>query len=94
MRMGLHNRKDYIMLQRDYFIDETNNGWVNGVPAGIANKQMNDYIMQQQINQLLQQQGYQKPNNIFQALQMMFNNGRLRQPQQPRQQYFPNAMGF
>ena len=50
--------------------------------------------MQQQINQLLQQQGYQKPNNIFQALQMMFNNGRLRQPQQPRQQYFPNAMGF
>ena len=94
MRLGLFNREDSVMLERDYFIDDTNNGWINGVPARVANTQMNDLMREQELSRILQQQGYQQPKNILEALQMMFNSGRLRQPQRLTRQNFPYAMGF
>lgn len=94
MCLGLRSGENSIMLERDYFIDETNNGMVNGVPANIANTQANNLFNQMAINQLLQQQGYQEPRNMWEALQMMFNNGRLPQARQPRKQIFPYALGY
>ena len=94
MRLGLYNGKDNLMLEQDYFIDETNNGWVNGVPARVANTQMNDLVRQMEIERELQRQGYKEPRNMMEALYMMFNSGRQMPQRKQRRQYFPYAMGF
>lgn len=82
------------MLERDYFIDETNNGWVNGVPASVANTQANNLFNQMAMQQLLQQQGYRDPKNFMEAVYMLFNNGRAPQPRQQRRPIFPYALGY
>ena len=82
------------MLQRDYFIDETQNGYVNGVPAGIANQQANNLFDQMRMSEILQQQGYRDPRSFMEAVYMIFNNGRAPKQKEQRRQIFPNAIGF
>ena len=100
MYVGLHHGKDNIMLEQDYFIDETNNGWVNGVPARVANQQMNNYLNNIRTQQLLQQSGYTQPQSFRDWLGQMLNvylpqQERFTPDRQPRKRvYYPNAIGF
>ena len=81
--------------QYDYVMDETNNGWVNGVPAPIANREIDKMVMDYQINQLLKQQGFREPRNIGEAVYMMFNQGRAPKPKQKQNRnIFPYALGY
>ena len=66
----------------DYFIDETNNGWVNGVPARVANSQMNDRV--RDIMSYTPSYG----EYISQLLNYM------RRPQEQRANYIPYALGY
>lgn len=69
----------------DYFIDETNNGWVNGVPARIANRQANQYI-----NDIVLRQNQQPTYKDY--LINLFNY--MRQPREQRVNYFPYTLGY
>lgn len=69
----------------DYFIDETNNGWVNGVPARIANRQANQYI-----NDIVSRRNQQPTYKDY--LINLFNY--IRQPREQRVNYFPYALGY
>ena len=66
----------------DYFIDETNNGWVNGVPARVANRQMNDRV--RDIMSYTPSYG----EYISQLLNYM------RRPQEQIANYIPYALGY
>lgn len=66
----------------DYFIDETNNGWVNGVPARVANRQMNDMVRDNM--------AYTPSYGEYIAQLLNY----IRQPRNERVNYFPNALGY
>ena len=66
----------------DYFIDETNNGWVNGVPAKIANKQMNDMIRDR----------LTYSPSFGEYVSQLFNYFKI--PKEQRVDYIPYALGF
>lgn len=88
------------MAEIDYVIDETRNGWVNGKPARVVNKEINDYYNNLALQQALRQSGYTQPQSFRDWLGQIFNTyfpqlERYTPDQQPRKKvYFPNAIGF
>lgn len=84
------------MAEIDYVVGDTNNGWINGRPAKIANTNLDNLINQYNVNQILARQGYKEPKNFMEALYMMFNNGNgfPQREKKQRETYFPFAIGF
>lgn len=83
------------MAEYDFFIDETNNGWINGRPARVENKKANDYLNQLMVQEALRQSGWTEPQSLRDWFGVILDKWQHQTPdQQQRRIYFPNAIGF